>query len=170
VATRLAIDGWPVELLDTAGLRPDADGLEQAGIDIARGVIESADLCLWVVDAENPVWPEPLATPMFVVLNKSDLLTAALDDDRIEVRVSAKTGEGIGSLLGGISRKIVADPPPGGAAVPILKRQLERIREIRTGIEANDKAAVERAFAGLGTSSQSRKIGLRDRVGACGNE
>ncbi len=150
VATRLAIDGWPVELLDTAGIRADADGLEQAGIDIARDVIDSADLCLWIVDAENPVWPEPLATPMLVVLNKCDLLETGLDDDHIEVRVSAKTGAGIHSLLGGISRKIVADPPPSGVAVPIESRQIRNLVVLRAGLAANDKAVVQRTFIELG--------------------
>src|SRR5262249_43710490 len=59
VSTRLAIDGWPVELIDTAGLRADAAGLEAAGIDLARKQIESADLCLRVMDVTVPPEHQP---------------------------------------------------------------------------------------------------------------
>ena len=60
VSTRLAIDGWPVELLDTAGLRADAGALEEQGIALARAARAAADLCLWVVDASTePVKSAP---------------------------------------------------------------------------------------------------------------
>ena len=37
VAVQTALDGWPVELADTAGLRGGGDALEQAGMELARG-------------------------------------------------------------------------------------------------------------------------------------
>src|SRR5205823_6640829 len=54
VRVPVALDGWPVELLDTAGLRGDAPALEAAGIEQAREQAASADLCVWVLDATVP--------------------------------------------------------------------------------------------------------------------
>ena len=51
VTTRLAIDGWPVELADTAGVREATDALETQGVRLAREATAAADLCLWVLDA-----------------------------------------------------------------------------------------------------------------------
>jgi tRNA modification GTPase len=60
VTVRLAIDGWPVELADTAGLRSEAEELEGQGITQARAAAAGADLCLWLLDASTaPVWPGP---------------------------------------------------------------------------------------------------------------
>src|SRR5439155_711085 len=57
VSTLIAVDGWPIELLDTAGLRLPGENLEQQGIALARAAVESADLCLWVIDASaSPIW------------------------------------------------------------------------------------------------------------------
>jgi tRNA modification GTPase len=46
-----AIDGWPVELADTAGLRASGDAIEAAGVDRALGMIAAADLVIEVLDA-----------------------------------------------------------------------------------------------------------------------
>src|SRR5262245_33034528 len=122
VTTRLAIDGWPVELSDTAGLRADPSGLEREGIDLARSRLEAADLILWVLDGSAPpVWPEATTVarnPLFVV-NKTDL-PAQWDVSQVEqgVRVSALTGEGVSGLCKAISRRLVPNPPVPGDAVP----------------------------------------------------
>ena len=59
VTTRLAIDGWPLELSDTAGLRETKDMLEEAGVGNPRATANAADLCLWLMDASAlPVWPD----------------------------------------------------------------------------------------------------------------
>src|SRR5205814_566998 len=59
VTTLIAVDGWPVELADTAGLRLGAGSLEAKGIEMARSAAAAADLCLWVLDASAaPVWPD----------------------------------------------------------------------------------------------------------------
>ena len=58
VSVRTAFDGWPVELIDTAGLR-SAEGLEAEGIGRAKQALEDADLGVWVIDASvsDPVYP-----------------------------------------------------------------------------------------------------------------
>ncbi len=54
VAITAAIDGWPVELCDTAGLRAAGDAVERAGIDRARERLAAADLVILVTDRSAP--------------------------------------------------------------------------------------------------------------------
>jgi tRNA modification GTPase len=65
VTTLIAVDGWLIELADTAGLREETEVLEGQGIALARRAAASADLCLWVLDASvPPVWPETRGSKM----------------------------------------------------------------------------------------------------------
>jgi tRNA modification GTPase len=120
VTTRLAIDGWPIELADTAGLRSGVEPLEEEGIRQAQAAAAAADLCLWVLDAScEPDWPDAEVGAVRLVVNKVDL-TPAWDLSRAggAVRVSCRTGEGLGGLCDALSRWLVPEPPPAGAAVP----------------------------------------------------
>jgi tRNA modification GTPase len=65
VTTLIAVDGWLIELADTAGLREETEVLEGQGIALARRAAASADLCLWVLDASvPPVWPQTRGSRM----------------------------------------------------------------------------------------------------------
>jgi tRNA modification GTPase len=132
VTTQIAIDGWPVELVDTAGLRAAAPGIEAQGILQARQTLAAADLCVWVLDAaEAPVWPEsvtpsPLSTaasgtPLLplLVINKVDLEPAwDVSEAKGAVYVSARTGAGLAELCAAIARRLVPNVPGPGVAVP----------------------------------------------------
>src|SRR5439155_19937570 len=74
VTSVIAVDGWPVELVDTAGWRDAVESLERQGIGLARAAAAAADLCLWILGAAAlPAWPDgALPAPHFVV-NKSGL-------------------------------------------------------------------------------------------------
>jgi tRNA modification GTPase len=130
VTTRIAIDGWPIELVDTAGLRVAVAGLEEEGIRRARQAMSSADHCLWILDASAPpVWPDiPTETTHFVI-NKVDLKAAwDFDQARQALRVSALHGSGLADLCDALSQWLVPNPPPLGAAVPFtasLAHQVE---------------------------------------------
>jgi tRNA modification GTPase len=120
VTTLTAIDGWPVELFDTAGQHPAGDALEAEGIARAREAIATADLTLWVLDSTGPpVWPDGTLPNVLWVLNKSDRPAVwggtTLGDG---VAVSAQTRAGIDELSARISGRLVPEPPPPGAAVP----------------------------------------------------
>jgi tRNA modification GTPase len=149
VTTRLAVDGWPVELADTAGWGDAAEALERQGIDRARTAAAQADLCLWVLDASTePVWPVPPLGRTQIVVNKIDL-EPAWDLTRIgcAVHVSARTGAGLGELNQALSRGLVPNPPPAGAAVPFtasLAASLEAARQ------AWDEGNGPKAFGLLG--------------------
>ena len=123
VTTRLAIDGWPVELADTAGMRDGPDALERQGVRKGQKTAQAADLCLWLLDASTPpVWPGAEVGAVRFVVNKMDLPRvwdiAAAD----AVRVSAHTLQGLPELCTALSGWLVADPPPPLAAVPFTER------------------------------------------------
>ena len=67
VTVTTAIDGWPVELCDTAGLRSPGDAIERAGIELARERLARADLVVLVADrstawsAEDQTLLRPMA-------------------------------------------------------------------------------------------------------------
>jgi tRNA modification GTPase len=101
----IELDGLPVHVIDTAGLRSDAGPIEQEGIRRARGEMERADRVLLVVDAsagDETAFEEagmPVGVPVTIVRNKIDLLGEApgideRDGDAI-VGLSALTGDGV---------------------------------------------------------------------------
>lgn len=123
VSVRVAFDGWPVELIDTAGMR-DASGLEAAGIEQARKELATANRLVWVLDATDPNARVPeLDCSQIVVANKCDLPPACEIEGAI--RVSALTGAGVAEL----ARTIVADVPqvPPGGAVPYTPRLIQLV-------------------------------------------
>ncbi len=99
--------GYPLTLIDTAGLRTPGDAIESEGVRRARAMAEAADLRLVLVDARDwPKLPEETAALIderaLIVVNKIDL--AAVDvgatwNDVPVVTVSARTGTGLRRLL-----------------------------------------------------------------------
>ena len=140
VTVRVALDGWPVELADTAGWREDAGSLERQGIDLARTAAGEADLCLWVLDASAaPVWPEANLECMRYVINKVDLPAAwDLEQAAGAVRVSARIGEGLAELCAAVGGWLVPEVPPSGAAVPFTGELAAAIEEARRLCSAGD--------------------------------
>jgi tRNA modification GTPase len=151
VTTRLALDGWLIELADTAGQRSEAEALEEQGIRRAQATAAAADLCLWLLDSSTPpVWPsEPFAAVLYVV-NKSDL-APAWDASSVPyaVRVSALTGAGLPELCAVVIARLVPDPPPPGAAVPFTPRLCEGIDQAHRVLVAGDAAEARRLVAYL---------------------
>jgi tRNA modification GTPase len=105
IEVHLDLGGYPVTMLDTAGIRESDDPVEREGVRRARDRAQQADLILWVEDAAAPptqVDPAVQATPLWVVRNKIDLTSKdkneALRNDsvlsNIEFDLSAVTGEG----------------------------------------------------------------------------
>jgi tRNA modification GTPase len=122
VTAAIAIDGWPIELSDTAGLRRAAGAVESEGIARARAAAAAADLRLWLLDGSVAdaagVGPED-GLAWHLVINKMDL-PPGWDWSRLPdaMRVSATTGAGLPELCVAISRWLVPEPPEPGEAVP----------------------------------------------------
>jgi tRNA modification GTPase len=145
VTTLIAVDGWPVELADTAGLREAAGGIEEQGVERARATGQDADLCLWVMDATGPpVWPDLDLPCLRVVINKIDQPAGwNLDQVSQATRVSALTDEGIANLCRQLANWLVPDPPPLGAAVPFTPELADQV------IEASGRRDARRLLSAL---------------------
>ena len=136
VSTALAVEGWPIVLTDTAGLRLAGEDLEGQGIEQARGAIAEADVVLWVLDASTtPVWPESPSATTRLILNKTDL-PAAWDTTGIAAhRVSAATGAGVAELLAALAGWLVPEVPPPGAGVPLAEEQVDELTRLLAEVE-----------------------------------
>ena len=103
----LSVDGLPVSVTDTAGIRAAADPVEAEGVRRARQAVERADRVLWLLDIRDDLRRglsrarEEVAgrTALTMILNKVDLVTA--ESGRYEhdgltiIRLSALTGDGV---------------------------------------------------------------------------
>ena len=100
----IQIDGVPLMLVDTAGLRPSHDEVERLGIERTHQELEQADLVLAVFDAASGDFALPDAAPTagarIDVFNKVDLAPgfAAPPGPHLAVAVSARTGAGLPNL------------------------------------------------------------------------
>jgi tRNA modification GTPase len=151
VTARLAIDGWPVEMADTAGLRAGGSALEEEGIRLARATAAVADLCLWVLDAAaEPVWPGPGDGAVRLVVNKVDRPPAwDLAQAAGAVRVSALTGEGLAELCAALGTWLVSEAPPPGAPVPFTEALAGGMEEVHRLLAAGMPAEARQALAQL---------------------
>jgi tRNA modification GTPase len=102
----IQIEGVPIVVVDTAGLRDSADEIERIGIARARSELERADVVLVVLEAgrmEPPGGALPEGASLLTVVNKIDLvvgMSAGRTGDT--VHVSAKTGAGLDALRAAI--------------------------------------------------------------------
>ena len=106
IETHLNIDGYPVIVSDTAGIRESVDEIEKKGIKLSLNRAEEADLKLVVVDAKNTDFTDTLKGLLddnaILVLNKSDLLEKDIDPEinRLNhVLISIKNNLNIDKLI-----------------------------------------------------------------------
>jgi len=146
VTERVSIEGIPVELIDTAGLRDSIDEAESIGIAKSREAMAEADLVLLVIDASGKPHPEDAATlqslegrTTLIAANKTDLGDCMQPNDALRmVKTSAITGEGIAEL-----RRAILEAAGAGAAeqeTPLVTNLRQR-QSITTTLEALDRAA-----------------------------
>jgi tRNA modification GTPase len=123
----LDLDGLPVILTDTAGLREASGKVEIEGMRRALARAEAADLVLWLIDAKKPVSapPESLArgrVPFLPVRNKIDLAPVGAAEG---ISLSAKTGEGIDTLVAELKAR-AREALVAGAESPAVTRARHR--------------------------------------------
>lgn len=110
------LDGMPLHIIDTAGLRESGNPIEQEGVRRAREQIQQAHLVLWIVDAtaadpgDAPL-SLPAGMPVIKVYNKIDLTGArpeliAGGPAESVCRLSAKTGQGLDLLKRGLKQAV----------------------------------------------------------------
>lgn len=160
VTERIALNGIPIELMDTAGLRESLEEVEQIGIARSREALADAALVLVVLDATQPLNEEEhrlLAAvegrPALVAVNKADLLGDAAGRENglhraasqvapaleglTAQETSALTGEGIA----GLRERIVALATGGAASEPGLLTNLRQHQAITAALGALADAA-----------------------------
>jgi tRNA modification GTPase len=159
VTATTAIDGWPVELIDSAGLRATVDDIESAGIERTRRAIEQSDAQLVVLDRSRPLTEGDQAIMRtcpraIVVANKCDLAPAWSPDDWLRATqnqshpntVSAATGVGLVSLIDAVGCQLVPQPPDPSVAVPFTPRHVATLQSATDLARAN---AINPAVAAL---------------------
>src|SRR5436309_1260171 len=73
IEVQLDLDGYPVTVIDTAGIRETSDPVEQEVVRRARARAGEADLVLWMIDAQHEQSPQQGAAPVWTGRNKIDL-------------------------------------------------------------------------------------------------
>lgn len=180
IEVHLDLDGYPVTLLDTAGLRETGDPVELEGVRRARARAAAADLVLWLVDARQPCEPGGAlgvggdgraaeapaeATCAWVIVNKIDLIDSELKrewTDRFESEknvfaISAATGQGVDGLLAALETH--AADYFGAAETSLIARERHR----RALEEARDAF---RRVSGLDPAAQDDMVAEELRIGA----
>ena len=106
IETHLNIDGYPVIISDTAGIRDSKDEIEKKGIKLSLNRAEEADLKLVVVDAKNIDFTDVLKGLLnenaILIINKSDLLKKDIDSEIKKINhvlISIKENENIDELI-----------------------------------------------------------------------
>lgn len=111
IEVQLDLDGYPITVIDTAGIRETDDPVEQEGVRRARARAEDADLVLWLVEGERAADPDTTRSlrrsgddqrsggSVWIVRNKIDLGGAAAGRPAGEFGISASRGDGIPELV-----------------------------------------------------------------------
>jgi tRNA modification GTPase len=122
IEAQLDLDGYPVTVIDTAGIRETDDPVEQEGVRRARARAAEADLVLWLVDGPHGKNPRQGTVPVWTVRNKIDLDEAGMGtscrrfggDEPVQPEsvwrgagsadfaISASRGDGIQQLVGAL--------------------------------------------------------------------
>jgi tRNA modification GTPase len=151
VTERVSLEGVPVELIDTAGLRDSNDEAESIGIAKSREAMAEADVVLLVLDATAPLHEEDesaiatlAARPFLIVINKNDLVRVPKlpnSDSYTILETSALTGAGVPELRRAILSRLISETPSAETALLTNLRQQQAVSDAL--------AALKRAQQGL---------------------
>ncbi len=163
IEVHLDLGGYPVTLLDTAGVRESDDPVEQEGVRRARERAATADLVLWVEEAGLAVdrvmqWNE--SKKAWLIENKADLICSdreQLEDLNYQFKVSALTGLGMDRLVSALARYAAEVFSAGEPALVTRQRHRDTLRE------TND--ALGRALA-LGAGGSEELVAEELRLAA----
>ena len=157
VTISTAIDGFPVEIADMAGLRETNHPIEAEGIERARIRAFESDLRIVVLDRSVPLAQE--ARDLFdtldahlVVANKVDLEPRWEPWNDAIIPVSAERGDGMERLLTAIRQQMVGDTPPRGAGVPFRETHRRALVETLDALARNESEEAGLALNRLWTS------------------
>jgi len=146
----ISLDGIPIRLADTAGLRESSDPVEKIGVERSRDLLEAAELVLYLIDGAAGITAEDRAfigelqaarnTPLLTLWNKADISPLPKTDNSC-ISISAKTGAGIAELETAIVQTIqaqlntAADQAASTAASLGTVRQKNLVEAAATALE-----------------------------------
>jgi len=147
VRERISIDGMPLHVLDTAGLREGGDLVEEEGIRRAQAAMQRADRVLFVLDAAADPSARafheergrlPADVPLTLVFNKCDLAADSPATDTASapprIALSALTGEGLEALRTHLKECVGYQTVEGGA-ISARRRHLDALSRAREHTE-----------------------------------
>ncbi|MEO1018084.1 MAG: tRNA uridine-5-carboxymethylaminomethyl(34) synthesis GTPase MnmE [Pseudomonadota bacterium] len=160
VEVSLDLDGMPVTLLDTAGLRATKDDIEREGIARARARAAEADLVIDLHEAPasalDPSLPQNQHDRQLTIINKIDL--APFDRGSGMIGISCQTGEGIDQLIKHLAAEVRTLLPSGDA--PLITRTRHR-EAIRLAESALSSALERRDVQSLDLAAEDLRIAVR---------
>ncbi len=135
VTLETAIDGWPVRITDTAGVRETSDLIEQTGVRQTLSAIDQADLALIVLDGSEQLQPEDqlllnqIVKRRLIIAHKSDLPVSLEESVSAgSLPVSSASGQGVEALLRAISTALVPVCPLPGQLIPVTPQRESELR------------------------------------------
>jgi tRNA modification GTPase len=149
------LEGIPVILTDTAGLRETSDGIETLGIERTRRAMSDSDLVLVVLDGSEGVGPydrelidQTENARRLVVVNKSDLpgfnIPASCLEELRPINVSARTGEGLATLRAAILSSVSSGCVDEGGLLITNARHYDLLCSTQLALDAARTALSER--------------------------
>jgi tRNA modification GTPase len=184
VRATISIQGVPVHLVDTAGLRAASDEIERLGIERTWRAVQAAGAALFVTEPDRPLDEEELAhlarlpadVPVARVVNKIDLTAAAAgreaSGDHVVIRLSARTGAGVEALRAWLLE--VAGWKPHGEGVFIARQRHlialgeagRHLAEAQRQTQAFELMAEELRLAQAALGRITGEVGADDLLGA----
>lgn len=142
---QIQIDGLPLLMVDTAGLRETADVVESEGVRRARAALAQADHALVIVDdaaraeTASALREVPAGLGYTLVRNKIDLTQrapgiVASATDGVEIAISCKTGAGLDALAARL-RQVMGFAPAGEGLFTARRRHLDAIARARAHVQ-----------------------------------
>ena len=175
------LDGMPVNLIDTAGLRATADVVEAEGVRRAFAELGRADRVLYILDAAGPAGDSsasllaaelaelPQGVPVTLIFNKIDLsgAQASVDESREppQVFLSAKTGAGLDLLRAHLKSRAGYRSGESGA-LSARRRHLDALDRARSSVEqAAQTLSTSRAFELFAEDLRRAQLALGEITG-----
>jgi len=147
IEVQLDLEGYPVTVIDTAGIRETEDPVEQEGVRRARARASEADLVLWMIDARQVRQVAEKSgsvteAPVWLVRNKIDLVGSAVTDRAtrpavggITFDISASRGDGIADLMAALVAFANDYFGPGEGALIGRERQRKLLDQTAVSLE-----------------------------------
>ncbi|MEW6714919.1 MAG: tRNA uridine-5-carboxymethylaminomethyl(34) synthesis GTPase MnmE [Nitrospirota bacterium] len=169
----LDINGFPVRIMDTAGIRESADIAESEGVARSLRAMKDADIVLLVLDGSTSLHDTDIeliersgSGNSILVINKSDLPSEitqdALPNDRPAVKISALKGTGLDELKNEIVRTSLKEAAGTGVAIATNVRHIKAIERAYHSINSFTKNLKK------GLSPEFLAVDLRDGLDALG--